>query len=182
MGWTIKSRVADQFIGVLPAVDSVLELGTLRWEADKPTHHKAWAPHAGTYVMSDIAPGLDVDVVADAHDLKPFHDGEFQALIACSLLEHVARPWLVLQAMSRVLAPGGVLFIDTHQTFPLHGYPDDYFRFSTQALTVLAEDAGLEVVGAEHCFPATITPQVKVPVWNKAAEAFLNVQMYARKP
>lgn len=184
MGWTMHSPVIDQFLAAIDplAFQDVLELGTLRWEVDKPTHHKEWAPATATYTMADIGPGLDVDVVADAHDLKPFVDGSFDVLIACSLLEHVERPWLVLQAMARVLRPGGVLFIDTHQTFPLHGYPNDFFRFSTQALAVLAEDAGLEVVAAEHCFPAKITPLVKVPVWNDAAEAYLNVQMYARKP
>ena len=182
MGWTMGSAVLDAFLAALPECRSILELGTLRWEPDKPTHHQDWAPDASVYVMSDIAPGLDVDIVADAHDLKPFAGNAFEAVIACSLLEHVARPWVAVQAMARVLTPGGVLFIDTHQSFPLHGYPDDYFRFSTQALSVLAEDAGLEVVAVEHLFPCTITPQVRVPVWNTAAEAYLNVQMYARKP
>lgn len=180
MGWTLNSGVLEQFRAHLPHREAVLELGTLRW-GNAPTHHREWAPDAPKYVMSDIGPGQDVDVVADAHDLKPFHDAEFDALIACSLLEHVARPWLVLPAMARVLQPGGVLFIDTHQTFPLHGYPDDYFRFSTQALTVLAVDAGFEVVAVEHLFPCKITPPKYVPVWNAAAESFLNVQMFARK-
>jgi hypothetical protein len=43
----------------------VLELGTLRWESDRPTHHKEWAPHASEYVMTDVAPGTDVDIVAE---------------------------------------------------------------------------------------------------------------------
>lgn len=183
MAWHVDTSLSDHFrrdLAEVPAAGEILELGTLRWEADKPTHHKAW--HAGAdWTMSDWEAGTDVDVVADAHNLAPFEDDRFDALIACSLLEHVARPWLVLQAMARVLRPGGLLYVTTHQTFPLHGYPDDYFRFSTSAMTVLAEDAELEIVRVEHVFPCTIIPHKSVPVWNKAAEAFMNVELYARK-
>lgn len=183
MAWTLDTPLLDAFRADVTAAEpkQVLELGTLRWESHTPTHHKAWFPDA-TWTLSDWEAGTDVDVVADAHDLAPFPDDSFDALVACSLLEHVARPWLVLQAMARVLRPGGHLLVTTHQTFPLHGYPDDYFRFSTSAMRVLAEDAGLEVARVEHMFPCKIIPPKIVPVWNTAAEAFLNVELFARKP
>lgn len=183
MAWTLQTPTLDLFLDALHKMDdpNILELATLRWEADKPTHHKVWREDAN-WVLSDWEAGTDVDVVADAHDLTPFRDAQFDALVACSLLEHVKRPWLVLQAMSRVLAPDGILLLTTHQTFPLHGYPDDYFRFSTQALTVLAEDAGLQVVQVKHEFPCRIIPDPRIPVWNEAAESFLNVELFARKP
>lgn len=168
--------IASRFVDALRAIDqpAILELGTLRWEA-APTHHLEWAPPGSTYVMSDVAEGTDVDVVADAHDLAPFGDAEFDAVIACSVWEHLARPWLAAQAVARVLKPGGMAYISTHQTFPLHGYPADFFRFSTEALDVLFTDAGLTTVETGYGYPAAIVPGREVTRWNTAAPAWLNV-------
>ena len=48
--------------------------------------------------------------------------------------------------IARALRPRGVVFLTTHQTFKLHGYPFDYFRFSTRALEALFEPAlGVDV-------------------------------------
>ena len=42
-------QIARRFADMLKASDGdhlrVLELGTKRWEANRPTHHKHWAPH-----------------------------------------------------------------------------------------------------------------------------------------
>ena len=37
----------------------------------------------------------------------------------------------------KTLKIGGWLFLNTVQTFPLHSFPNDYFRFSTEALSAL---------------------------------------------
>lgn len=157
----------------------VLELGTRRWVKSVSTHHKSWAPHASQYVMSDILPGDDVDVVSDGHDLKPFSDGEFNAYIAISVYEHLQRPWIAAQAARRVLSKGGIVLIVTHQTFPLHGYPYDFFRFSDRALAGIFEDAGFEIVDGGYQYPCEIRPPGEVTVWNRAAPAYLNVALYA---
>lgn len=181
-GYPTDGDVAGQFVRLLADMDrpTVLELGTLRWE-ETPTHHLAWAPHCTAYVMSDVEAGPDVDVVADAHDLAPFADGSFDAVISCSVWEHLARPWIAAQALARVLRPGGIAYIATHQTFPIHGYPSDYFRFSTEALDLLFTDAGLVPLGSEYVYPCTITPPAEVTRWNLDAAAWLNVAGTYRK-
>ena len=83
--------------------------------------------------------------------------------------------------MAQMLQSGGVLYIQTHQTFPLHGYPHDYYRFSEQALRSLCRDSGLVTLAAGYDGPCTITP-ANCPVWNPVAEAFLNVTICATKP
>jgi SAM-dependent methyltransferase len=183
IGATDGDDITPRFAKLLAALDrpAVLELGTLRWEST-PTHHLAWAPHCSTYVMSDVAAGTDVDVVADAHDLAPFTDDAFDAVIAVSVWEHLSRPWLAAQQVARVLAPGGLAYIATHQTFPLHGYPDDYFRFSAEALSVLFGDAGLDTVEAGYAYPCTITPPAEVTRWNPGARCYLNVAGIFTKP
>lgn len=156
----------------------VLEIGTMR-QHDAPTHHAAWLPEGSTHIKSDIEMGLDVDVVADAHTLTPFADAEFDAFIAVSTWEHLERPWVAAEQAARVLKPGGLLYVATHQTFPIHGYPYDYFRFSDMAMKVLFGPPLFSYVEAEYQYPAVITPPKQVTRWNTAAPAFLNVDCFA---
>lgn len=181
-GFAPNAEVA--FRMALKSMDApkVLELGTLRWVESRSTHHKDWAPHASSYVMSDVGAGLDVDVVADGHALKPFKKEEFDAYIAISVYEHLRQPWVAAKAAKRVLKPGGILLVVTHQTFPLHGYPSDFFRFSDVALASIFEDCGFEIVDSGYQYPCQIVPPSDVTVWNSAAPAFLNVAVFARVP
>ena len=156
----------------------VLELGTLQWVAGKSTHHASWLPKGATHVMSDVAAGRDVDVVADAHDLAPFADEEFDALIAVSVWEHLRKPWIAAQAAHRVLKKGGLLYVATHQTFPIHGY---YYRWTDEGLKGLFDAPEWTNQHASHRFPCKIVPPSEVKVWNPAAEAYLNVNIFAQK-
>jgi SAM-dependent methyltransferase len=177
-----EAKFVDQLRARGPAA-RVLELGTLRWEKDRPTHHREWSPEAA-WTLSDIGAGTDVDVVADAHTLQPFDGGLFDAYVAVSLYEHLRRPWQATQAAYRVLKPGGLLYVATHQTFPLHGYPSDYFRFSREALAGIFEDAHFEIVDVGYAYPCKIEPPPEVTRWNRApdVEAWLNVEVFARRP
>lgn len=109
--------------------------------------------------MVDILEGPDVDVVCDLHQLPDEWSGRFDAFVASAVFEHLDRPWVAAREVQRVLAPRGVAYISTHQTFPLHGYPKDFFRFSTDALSLIFADAGMEIVRAwrlPKCRPTTI--------------------------
>lgn len=190
---------ADQLIAELAGMErpSIIEVGTLRAEPDRPTHHTVWAPH-GTWTRVDAWAGTDVDVVDDAHTLATFRlehrsttgivnswpDARFDAYVACSVWEHLRRPWVAMEAAAGVVKPGGLVYVQTHQTFPLHGYPSDYFRFSREALAGIMEDAGLEVLHTGYLYPCTIVPPAEVTRWNTApdVEAWLNVEALARRP
>lgn len=182
---------ADRLVAELAALDrpQVIEVGTLRSDPAFPTHHTAWAPH-GVWTKVDREPGTDVDVVVDAHQIEQDLAAErgvwptFDAYVACSVFEHLERPWVAMRAAAEVVRPGGWVYVQTHQTFPLHGYPSDYFRFSTEALRVIMEDAGLVVVEAGYVYPCQIVPPPEVTRWNTApdVESWLNVEALARKP
>jgi len=66
---------------------------------------------------------------------------EYDAVWSNAVFEHLRYPWLVAKEVLKVLKPGGVVFVITHQTFKLHGYPYDYYRFSARALESLFEPA-----------------------------------------
>lgn len=174
----------------------VLEVGTMRSEEDKPTHLHRLFPHVPreNYVMADVQQGLDVDVVADLHALPEDWTGRFDAVLAIAVFEHLERPWLAAREIERILKPGGRAYIATHQTFPLHGYPSDFFRFSKEALALLFEDARLDVLDCAYEHRTWILlPKHLVPPghrhrtrrwingWNRALPSYIVVHLQARK-
>lgn len=88
-------------------------------------------PGEWKYVGFDIADGPNVDVVGDAHEMSRYlEEASVDAILSISTFEHLAMPWKVVLEMNRVLKLGGVVCIASHQTWPLHDEPWDYWRFS----------------------------------------------------
>lgn len=168
-----KSRV-----GNMEGKPSVLLTGAKPWEGSQHPDHSLKVPNA-EWIGTDIEPGEGVDIVADLQRIHEVTDRRFDAVFSPATLEHIERPWVAIHAMREVLKPGGVLYLQTHQTFPLHGYPNDYFRFSIEALKTMCFDSRLEVVASGYDGPCVITPTPAIPVWNPAAESFLNVTVCA---
>ena len=96
----------------------------------------------GEWLGMDMQPGEGVDVVADLHALPAEWTGRFTGVVCSEVLEHVARPWLALPQLRRVIRPGGVAIFTAPSCFPLHAFPDDFYRYSESGLRVLLEDAG----------------------------------------
>ncbi|MDO8600851.1 MAG: class I SAM-dependent methyltransferase [bacterium] len=81
----------------------------------------------------DIFPFKNVDVVADARVL-PFRDNSVDMVISEFLLEHVPSPELVSQEISRIVKPGGYIYITVPFLHPYHGSPSDFKRWTWTAL------------------------------------------------
>ena len=168
---------------------SVIEFGTSRWDASKPTHHKeifvlnAGAAELERYIMADITPGLDVDLVCDLHKPPEELYGRFDCFLAASVWEHLKKPWVCAERVWDLLRPGGIFLVTTHQTFPIHGYPHDYFRFTKEALHSCFDTrpwAELEGWSGHEC---SIIPLTNVmPVWNFEAKGHIQSVIYGRKP
>ena len=159
----------------------VLEIGTRKWGRDS-THHKAVFPNAVEYVMADFMDGDDVDVISDIHDLKEFDNCSFDVVYAASVFEHVQYPWVAAAAIKRVLTRGGWCYIATHHTFPVHGYPSDYTRWTDNGLRSVFEWAGFDVVSAGMNTRCVIQKPAEVPVWDELAPAYIGVSVFAQKP
>lgn len=100
------------------------------------------------YVVVDIVPGENVDIVADAHDVsRHFAPESVDAVISTATFEHLLMPWKVVVEMNRILKPGGLACVISHQTLGLHAMPWDFWRFSADAWTgLLNEYTGFEIV------------------------------------
>lgn len=85
------------------------------------------------------------DVCGDSLRL-PFTDASFDTVLCTQVVEHVRNPFTMFEEISRILGPGGCLIMTAPQAWPLHEEPHDFFRYTKYGLTVLAEEAGFDVV------------------------------------
>jgi SAM-dependent methyltransferase len=178
-----SSDLEARFIARCAQLDapSVLELGSLQSISGRSTLHRDWVPHAGEFLGTDIEDGSDVDVVADLHRLTEVVGSErFDVILSCSTFEHLKYPTLAAHELMKALKVGGVLYIQTHQSFPLHGYPNDYFRFSQDALASLfGTQMGFEVVATNYDFPVRLFAR-RVPA-TQHMPAYLNTTLWGEK-
>jgi SAM-dependent methyltransferase len=93
------------------------------------------------------------DLRADAHRL-PFARDRFQLIISQETLEHLEDPFAAAREMSRVLAPGGVLYLQVPFLLGYHPGPQDYWRFTGAGVRRVLEQAGLRVERLEPALGA----------------------------
>ena len=122
------------------------------------------ASGSSSYNGIDMREGPGVDYVLDAADLK---ERSCSFLICCEVLEHAEHWQAVLTGMVRALTPGAWLMITARgEGFPMHGFPDDYWRFTPLIMSQALNAAGLKGTNV------TLDPQVAHP----------GVFAYGRKP
>ena len=108
----LMSRFFDQ-LGALKA-GRVLEIGSRNRSG---IVRKGLVPSQLEYVGLDIVPGENVDLVGDAHELsRLFPPESFDAIFTMSVFEHLMMPWKAVIEMNRVLKPGGLVMVTSHQT------------------------------------------------------------------
>lgn len=129
--------------------NDVLEIGS------RMTNEQAWwivnrDLATGQWTGCDMQAGHGVDVVADIHQPPAEWHGRFTGILCSEVLEHVARPWVALPKIKSLMQPDGWLVVTTLTSFPIHGFPDDYYRYTTSGLRLLLEDAGFRNVHTEN--------------------------------
>lgn len=118
-------------------------------------------PDWGCTVL-DIIAQEGVDVVCDAHQMsEQFEPESFDAIMSVSVFEHILMPWKVCLEINKVLKPGGLALIHTHQTIGMHDIPWDFWRFSDQSWNALFNrKTGFEVLETRMYEFSRIIPAV----------------------
>lgn len=80
-------------------------------------------------VYSDVALGPKTQLICDAHDI-PFPNDYFDAVVAESVLEHVADPYRCADEIHRVLKPTGFVYSITPFMQQVHMGRYDFTRFT----------------------------------------------------
>jgi SAM-dependent methyltransferase len=88
-----------------------------------------WKPQRGVDQVIDLTAG--VGSLPERH---------FELIVCCSVLEHVSQPWKMAENLTRLMAPGGKLYMSVPWVWRYHAYPDDYFRFSFRGVAALFPD------------------------------------------
>lgn len=101
------------------------------------------------FIGVDMREGPGVDIVMNGHDidklLEPDMEGvkppKFDLVTCCETLEHDNKFWVTVEKMRSVLKPGGYMLITVPGIFyPKHEFPNDYYRFTEEAVRAMFED------------------------------------------
>lgn len=76
----------------------------------------------------------------------PVESERFDVVVCTQVLEHLPNPLLAIRELSRILKPGGELFLTTNFLFPIHGAPYDFFRFTNFGLEYLCKESGFSKI------------------------------------
>lgn len=117
-------------------------------------------PAGMDYVGLDIKAGPNVDVTGDAHKLSRLFEPEtFDFAFSISTFEHLLMPWVVAAELNEVMKTGGLAYIQSHQTWPMHEMPWDYYRFTQHSWQGLFNRfTGFEIVRAAQGKPCVAVP------------------------
>lgn len=113
----------------------ILEVGSMDVNGSVRPIFTSGPQPALVYLGIDQLPGKGVDQVASPLELASRGAREcYDAIICLEVLEHDPRFYLTLRAMYTLLKQGGLLYLSTPTYgFPYHGFPKDYYRFSSDA-------------------------------------------------
>lgn len=127
----------------------VVEAGGLNINGSAREAIEALGPES--YLSTDMREGAGVDQVCDAADLAAaLGKDSADIVISTEMLEHAADWEAAVQGMVALLAPDGLLLLTTRGPgFPLHGYPEDHWRYTPETMTRILDACGLEILRCE---------------------------------
>ncbi len=139
---------------------AVLEVGS---RARSGNTYRWFLPKEARYTGFDVIPGENVDILGDAHRLSDFLPREsFDIVYSIAVFEHIMMPWKVAVEMNKVMKLGAVGFVLSHQTWPLHEEPWDFWRFSNRAWHALFNKfTGFEIIESgmfERAYVVPVSP------------------------
>lgn len=141
----------------LPISEPIVEFGSLQVSG-----HEGFADLRSffatmEYVGCDMQEGTGVDRVLDLHNIDLPSESAGTVLIM-DTLEHVAYPVRALEEVFRILKIDGLVIISSVMNFPIHEFPNDYWRFTPEGFRVLLNPFSscfVEYAGIEG-FPHTV--------------------------
>ena len=95
-----------------------------------------------SYLGVDLSEGDGVDAVVDLTQPFDVIDEKlgcrrFGTIFSFSVMEHCDNPFLMAANMERLLKPGGRIVLSVPFAWKFHGYPSDYWRFTSEGVKKL---------------------------------------------
>lgn len=119
-------------------------------------------PPGWEYTGFDVLDGENVNVVGDAHELSAYFPADhFDAIGALAVLEHILMPWKLAIELNKVMKVGAIGFFVTHQSYPIHDEPWDFWRYSDHAWhSILNQATGFEIIEAKMSEPVFLVAKL----------------------
>lgn len=133
--WLHANLYPADFLG-----KSVLEVGSR--DVNGSPRALVYALKPSSYHGIDIEAGDGVDEVLGVHEcIRRFGPESFDAILSTEALEHIHDWRDAINQMKALLRPTGLIILTTRRPgFPLHGHPDDHWRFTEQNLATAFQD------------------------------------------
>lgn len=129
-------RVAAE---TLEAPEPIVEIGALQVPGQMYSAELRPLFPGKQYIGCDEQEGPGVDQVEDVHNLS-FANGSIGTVLMLETLEHVENPLRAMAEVARVLKSQGLAIISSCMDFPVHAYPEDYWRFAPQGFALLLKE------------------------------------------
>lgn len=147
---------------------SVLEIGSKSYH-DHDTFRSLFPDSKFKYVGLDISEGNNVDIVPrKGYVWEEIDDDKFDFVISGQTFEHNPFYWVTFCEMTRVLKPGGFMFVIAPGGGPVHRYPYDCWRFYPDSWRALTTLTGMSLVESYY-ERDTLAPRVAGGEWRDSA-------------
>lgn len=141
----------------LPINEPVYEFGSLQCPGQEVYADLRPFFKGKEYVGCDIQEGPGVDKIANLCNVDMPNESAGTILVM-ETLEHIEFDREAIKEAYRLLKPNGLLAISSEMKFPIHNYPDDYWRFTPSGFRSLLRPFPFTFVesAGEENFPHTI--------------------------
>jgi len=107
-----------------------------------PSYERFWSIKPKKFIRVDIDEKAEPDIIADLNKPLPFSNNYADAVFLFSVIYILEDPGRTLQEINRILKSGGKLFITSPFIFNEAREPNDYWRFTSEALEKLLKESG----------------------------------------
>lgn len=129
--------LVESMVEVFDPPGPVVEIGSLQVDGDTSIDLRGLFP-GRQYTGCDMRSGPGVDQIENLERLS-FPDGHAGTVLCLNVIEHAWDFRKGVEELVRILAPGGIVLMTTAFAIRVHGYPEDYWRFTPRAMERLLE-------------------------------------------
>ena len=158
---------------------NILELGYLPGSRSFDFKEHFSKRKANVY-RSNLSGNKEIDFPWDLHEPLPKDAPikKFDYVICSSVMEHVKRPWVATKNIEEIIEKEGTLIWTTPWVWRMHGYPNDYWRFTPNAIKELFSKISWSWTGYEVTNGVDRSVLLDTAGWDKDACIQFSPQAY----